>query len=268
MSKNLSKQFTEKGKFDDCPIYDMHGHWGSFFGSYMPDAGDDAAFKGLAEANVARLVFCHHYALFCPETGNAPSIEVVRKKPNLLRAYCMINPNYPDLMKRDLEEFERLYPHVFAGFKFYPLTDVAYSDDRMKPAWEKANEHGAIVLLHTWSGTKLCDENEVIKVAERYPNAKILMGHSVHGAWDKAIEIALSFPNAFLELTAVLDERGVMERFLAESDSKKIIFGTDYPWFSHNYYIGALIGAGIEDEALRDIMYRNAKKLLGENGLK
>ena len=51
---------------------------------------------------------------------------------------------------------------------------------------------------------------------------------------------------------------------LAGAGSRKLVFGTDFPWFSHYYYIGALLGAGVDDEALRDILYRNAQRILGE----
>ncbi|MCK5795755.1 MAG: amidohydrolase family protein, partial [Deltaproteobacteria bacterium] len=78
----------------------------------------------------------------------------------------------------------------------------------------------------------------------------------------RAIELANTFPNLYLELTAVPDERGAVEQLLAGAGSCKLVFGTDFPWFSHNYYIGALLGTGMDDDALRDILYRNAQRIL------
>jgi len=60
----------------------------------------------------------------------------------------------------------------------------------------------------------------------------------------------------------VLDDRGVIEKFVDRAGSEKIIFGTDTPWFNHHNYIGALLGAEISDDDRRNILYRNAEKLL------
>jgi len=69
--------------------------------------------------------------------------------------------------------------------------------------------------------------------------------------------------NVLLELTAVPDERtGVIEKFVREAGSTKVVFGTDFPWFSHHYYIGAVLAADITDEERRDIFCRNAERIL------
>jgi predicted TIM-barrel fold metal-dependent hydrolase len=46
--------------------------------------------------------------------------------------------------------------------------------------------------------------------------------------------------------------------------SEKIIYGTDFPWFSQPYCIGTVLGADITDEDRRNILYRNAMRILGE----
>ncbi|OPZ92195.1 MAG: Amidohydrolase [candidate division TA06 bacterium ADurb.Bin417] len=90
----------------------------------------------------------------------------------------------------------------------------------------------------------------------------ILLGHSFHRAWDEAVKIAREFDNIYLELTAVPDERGALELFVGELGSERVIYGTDFPWFSHHYYIGAVLGAGLGEGDCRNIFYRNARRLL------
>jgi predicted TIM-barrel fold metal-dependent hydrolase len=46
------------------------------------------------------------------------------------------------------------------------------------------------------------------------------------------------------------------------ASSKKIVFGTDLPWYSPHYAAGAILFARIDDEARHDILWRNAEKLL------
>jgi predicted TIM-barrel fold metal-dependent hydrolase len=214
-------------------------------------------------AGVKMLVFCHHAALFCPDIGNSANIEAVREFPDRLRAYCAINPNYPEAIDADLASYDD-YSDVYVGLKMladyhgYPLTGGRYES-----AWDFADQRGLLVLVHTWGGSVNNGASQVRAVAERYPNARILAGHSIHNDWEEAIRIAGEFPNVYLELCAVPDERGILERFVSELGSERIVFGTDFPWFDYHYYIGAVLGADITDRDRHNILHRNAEKLLG-----
>lgn len=259
----LKQRFFEHGRLEDCPVYDVHGHMGPFFGSHLPAAEMELLIPCMDRANVRLLVFCHHKALFIPEIGNRANVEVVREHPDRLRAYCGINPNFPETVRRDVDTYDQ-YSDVFVGFKL--LADyhlVPITDDRYRPAWELANDRGLPVLLHTWGGSAFDGPAQVSAVAERYPNAKILMGHSIHDDPASAVLLANEHANVYYELCAVLDDRGVLEKFVKESGSGKILFGTDFPWFDFHYYIGAVLGADITDEDRRNIFYRNARRVLG-----
>ncbi len=261
---SLAQRFRQHGKLDDCPIYDLHGHMGPLCGACLPRHRPGDMIAAMDRAGVRLTVFCHHDALFAPQIGNAVNIEAVRAHPGRFRAYCAVNPNYPAQVVRDVAQYDD-YRDVYVGFKF--LADyfkVPITDDRGTPAWEKAEAEGLMVLLHTWGGSDFDGPDQVRRCAERYPNARILMGHSCHGAWREAAALAAEFPNLYLELTAVLDDRGAVELFVREAGSEKIIFGTDTPWFNHHYYIGALLGADMTDEDRRNILYRNGQRLLGE----
>jgi len=258
----LKKEFFAHGAARDCPIYDLHGHMGPWYGAYFPKADADAIIDAMNRAGVKLLAFCHHAALFSPDIGNPANIEAVRRFPDRLRAYCAINPNWPDIIQKDIGTFDK-FEDVYVGFKFladyhgYPITDSRY-----KPAWEFADEKELLVLLHTWGGSPYNGPSLIREAAEKYSRAKILLGHSCHGEWDKAVKLALDFPNVYLDLCAVFDDRGIIEKFVAEAGSGNLVFGTDTPWFDYHYCIGAVLGADISDEDRRNIFYRNARKLL------
>jgi predicted TIM-barrel fold metal-dependent hydrolase len=240
---------------------------GPLGGGRLPRNSPEAMARAMERAGVRLVVFCHHATLFSPEVGNRPNIEAVRRFPEHFRAYCGINPNWPDRVEADLASFEQ-YPDVYVGFKF--LSDyhkIAVTDGRCRAVWEYADARKLLVLLHTWGGSGYDGPGPVREVAQKYPNARILMGHSCHGQWDQAVALAKDFENVYLELTAVLDDRGVLEAFVRGAGSRKILFGTDTPWFNHHYYIGAVLGADIDDEARRDIFHRNAQRLLAPWGL-
>ncbi|MHB1457734.1 MAG: amidohydrolase family protein [Armatimonadota bacterium] len=258
----LTEALMRDGKADDCPIIDMHGHWGPFAAIHMPAIQTETASKLLERSGIRLLVFCHHSALLCPDIGNHANIDAVRDCPDRFRAYCGLNPNYPEVIRNDVDTYSQ-YPDVYVGFKM--LSDyhkIAIDDDAYKPAWEYADSHRLPVLLHTWNGSVFCTAELIAWAAETYPSAKILMGHSLHEDWESAGRLARDYPNVYAELTAVLDSRGGVECLMEMAGSRKVVFGTDFPWFSYPYCIGALIGSGANEDELRDILYRNAQILL------
>lgn len=258
----LAREFWESGKSESCPIYDMHGHMDDWPAIYFP-RGDTVDMIGtMDECGVRMLVFSHHFAFFVPNLGNELAVQAVRRYPDRLRAYCVINPNYPEIAEADLETFEA-HSDVYVGFKF--LADYhgfALSDERYRPAWEYANERGLLVLTHTWGRSPLDGPSVVRQMAERYPRVKLLLGHSCHGEWDQAVRLARDLANVYLELTALFDDRGILEKFVGEAGSDRMLFGTDLPWFDPHQAIGALLSAYISDQDRHNICHRNAERLL------
>jgi predicted TIM-barrel fold metal-dependent hydrolase len=261
-SSNLAREFWEYGKSVSCPIYDMHGHMGTWAAIYFPRSEPEQMIGTMDECGVKMLVFSHHQALMCPDIGNRPSIEAVRRFPDRLRAYCVINPNYPELVDAELASFEQ-NRDVFVGFKF--LSDyhqIAITDQGYRPVLEYADQHRLLVLMHTWGSSPYDGAAQVRQVAQCYSNVRLLLGHSCHGEWDAAVALAREFPNIFLELTALFDDRGALEKFASEAGSNRMLFGTDLPWFDPHQAVGALFSAHLNDEEIHNICHRNAEKLL------
>ena len=74
--------------------------------------------------------------------------------------------------------------------------------------------------------------------------------------------LARDLPHVYLELTAVFDDRGVIEKFVAEAGSDRLLFGTDLPWFDPHHAMGVLLSAYIGDDDRHNICHLNAEKLL------
>lgn len=259
---DLAREFWEQGWSASCPIYDMHGHMGVWHSIYFPRPDAEEMIRTMDACGVKMLVFSHHLALFAPDVGNAASIAAVRRHPDRLRAYCVVNPNYPELLAADLDSFAQ-DRDVYVGFKF--LSDyhgISLLDERCRPAWEYADRHELLVLMHTWGGSQFDGPAIVRQIAERYTWAKLLLGHSCHGEWDEAIRLARDFPHVYLELTAVFDDRGILEEFVGEVGSERLLFGTDLPWFDPHHAIGVLLSAYITDDDRHNICHRNAERLL------
>lgn len=259
----LVQEFWSKGKATDCPIYDMHGHMGPFNAIYLPCAEADIMIKRMGLANIKMLVFSHQAGLLAPDIGNSESIEAVRQFPDKIRAYCAVNPNYPELIKKDLRTFDD-YKDVYVGFKMSSsYHGISVIDKRLIPVWEFADDKKLLVLLHTWGNDKFVSPGDLRTLAEKYQGVKFILGHAYHGQWHEANRLAADFPNVYLDLCAVLDERsGLLEKFVSGAGSEKILYGTDFNWFNQHYYIGGVLAADITDEDRRNIFYHNAEKLL------
>ena len=170
------------------------------------------------------------------------------------------------------------------GFKF--LSDYhrcAITDDKYKPVLEYADENQLCILMHTWGYSPFDGPKLVKKVAEKYPNITVIMGHSGYGEWEESISAANDFENVYLELTAVyathegielkwcperdfgVGVNGIIEKMVAGAGSEKILFGTDLPWYSPHYAAGAVVFARISEDDMHNIFHRNAEKILARS---
>jgi len=263
----LAEFFWQHGRCDECPVIDMHGHMGPYSMIYFPRANAESMLHSMDQCGVRMLVFSHHTALNCPDIGNTLSIKAVREYPDRLRAYMVVHPSHPEMIEHDLATYDE-YSDVYVGLKFFSsYWQIPWDAPVFESAWHFANERKLLVLGHTWGGSIYDGEAQVRKIASLYPNVRLILGHSLHGAWDEAVAIADEFPNLYLDLTSLTYVRGAVERFVAEGFSERILFGTDLPWFKPHQCIGALLSADITDDDRHNILHRNARQLLHGAGV-
>jgi predicted TIM-barrel fold metal-dependent hydrolase len=260
LRSELAQRFWEKGKLDDCPILDFHAHMGDNGGIFLPKRTPEAMISTMDSCNTLITCFCGHETLFMPSIGVKKDIEAVKKYPNRFKAYHGVVSNFTD-PESDLRRMEE-NPDIFVGFKFLcDYYSTPLSDPKHEKYWEYADDNKLLVLCHTWK-SPYDGVAEAEKVLEKYHNLILIAGHSFHSDWDKAVELVKKYPNLYLELTAVLDDRGPLDMFVKEIGSEKILFGTDLPWFSTHHGIGAVLSAEMTDDDRRNIFYRNGARLL------
>ncbi len=293
----IAQEYLDQGYSTTCPIIDMHGHVGPFYGCYLPSSPLERMRHRLRRCGVRRIVCSHHSALACDaERGNALMQEVIGTHPEEFLGYWVINPNHPEVVAHDLESFDRLrkqnsraaLPTGFVGFKFWPDYHlVPITSSRYAPALEYADTHGLLVLVHTFGESPFDAPGMLGEVAGRYSRARFLMGHSGYGEWERSTAIARDLPNVYLDLTSVFQAldfsqmpggslmprapalsphvNGLIEYMVETAGSRKVVFGSDLPWYSQHYHAGAVLFAHISDEARHDILHRTAERLLGQH---
>lgn len=258
----ITREFVQKGRSEECPVIDTHTHFGPGTGIYFPKVTAEQMIDSMDRCGVKLIISAPHMALVDTDRGNMQTAELVTKYPDRFKGYWGVNPNYPDRIERDLTRYEKF--SGFVGFKF--LSDyhkVAITDRRYAPVLEYAHERGLPILMHTWGHSRFDGPALVEQVAKRYPDVKILMGHSGHGQWDKAIQVARDHTNVYLELTAAYSVRGAIEAMVEGAGSEKITFGTDLPWFDPHYGIGCVLFARITDQDRHNILRINAERIFG-----
>ena len=282
----IAREYLEKGHSESCPLIDMHCHMGVFPGVYLPNASPEAMLRTKKRYGVQRLVTVPHPALLAdPVRGNAWMQDVIDTYPHDFLGYWAVNPHYPDLVQAGIDNFE--HTRGFVGFKFLPDYHTYPADGPLyEPVLEYANERGLLMLIHTWGLSLFNSPAHIARIAQKFPKAVLIMGHSCYGDWHAAMALARDLPNVYLELTAVyvahdwsvqpagstaplpmlagLSVNGIIEAMVETATSRKILFGTDLPWYSPMYAAGAVLFARISDEAKHDILHRNAERLLGD----
>ena len=261
---SLAEKFWTNGKAD-FPIYDMHAHMGPHYAIYMKRSSPETMVAHVKRIGVARMVFSHHEALW-GEMRTEEVVEICRRFPDILRMYVTIVPQRPEYIREDLAKFDSWAPYA-VGFKTLadyhgiPLDDSSYDY-----AYRFAEERGIPVLNHTWGGSRFDGGQVVMNVLRKFPKLKFICGHSIFAEWNALEQIAAEgFENIWMELTAIPGQRGMIERLVSLFGSKRILYGTDMPWFDEYQAVGGVLSAHISEEAMRDIFYRNARRLLGES---
>ncbi len=258
----ITREFVAHGRVDDCPVIDTHAHFGPYQAIYFPRHRPARVLDTMDRCGVRWMLTSGHMALVDTERGNAEIAALVAEYPDRIRGWWVLNPNYPERMRAELDGFEAV--EGFVGFKLHPnMHGAPLTDDAYAPAFEYADARGLPILSHTWAGAGMSSYREVATVAAKYPKVRFLMGHAGYGDWEESAKVARDHEHVYLELTAAYSVRGSLEIMCEFAGSRKITFGTDHPWFDPHYGIGCILSAYMTDEDRRNILYRNAQRLFG-----
>jgi predicted TIM-barrel fold metal-dependent hydrolase len=130
--------------------------------------------------------------------------------------------------------------------------------------WEAANMKKAVVLAHTWYPSLYCDPAMFMEIADAYPSAQIILGHS-GGSIDgmvRSVEAANRCENIYLELDNVAHHYKEIEYLDRSMDTSRILFGSDFSSEDFAPHLGPILLADIEEEHKKMILGQNMKEML------
>ena len=250
----------------DYKIIDVHTHMGPEYPIYYPEHDADSMVAYMDECDVELIVSAPCEDLFVRGFCRLDITDAMRKYPDRIKGYFAFNPNDHTPIQT-IEQAFRENPG-YVGLKFLPdyhrtnITDPSYAD-----ALAFADEKKLIVLSHTWglsmNGEQCNSADKIATILDKYPNIRFIMGHSIQGQTELAIEIAKNYPHAYLDLCDTGRFYGMVEKMVDAVGAEKVLYATDAPMQGYRFIQGAVLSADITDEQCRKILRDNAASLLG-----
>lgn len=250
----------------DYPLIDMHTHMGPEYCIYYPEHDADSMVRYMDECNIQLIVSSPCEDLFVRGCHRKDITDAMRAYPDRIKGYYGINPNDCPSISQIEKDFRENPGYV--GLKLLPdyhrtlLTDPAYAD-----VLSLANERKLLVLCHTWGvsmNAEQCNSaDKIMAILDKYPDLTFIMGHSIQGQTELAIQIANTYPGAYLDLCDTGRFYGMVEKMVAQVGARKVLYATDAPMQGYRFIQGAVLGADITPEARKLIFRDNALRLLG-----
>jgi len=245
---------------EDSKVIDFHGHIGRWDQYGMID---DPALLLHAMDAVGVDVACV-FNIFHPDgtTGNDLTAQFVARHPNRFAGFAYVSPLMPERMVPEL--IRAIDQLKFVAIKLYPpYTPWPLNQPQWNPIYEFANERGLAIIFHTGPEPQSLPKF-VGEIAPHYPHANFVIGHSGNTPDERAqaIAAAQANPNVYLETCSTFRTPGVIEQLVHEAGADRVLYGSDMPLMDPRSQMGKIITAQISADAKRQILGRNAQKLL------
>ena len=203
---------------------------------------------------------------------NNEILELSRTYPGRFIPFAGANPNLPGMV----EEIEHFAGQGFrgvgldAGWLGRPLY---YDDPLFDPIYAKCQELGLIASLTSsfMLGPDLSysDPDPIQRVAQKYPDLKIIVPHGCWPHVHKALALAIRCPNVWLvpDCYLYIHNFPLSEEYVIAANTYlkyRILYASSYPVRSLSQCLRGWKSRGFTDEALQNTLYDNAARLLGE----
>jgi len=244
----------------DALIIDEHCHMGPC-GAYVRGASAEDIIADMDNLGIDRAIVSHSMSILSDyRRGNSATIAAIEQYPDRFYGYCTLNPLYPD---ETMEELERCFTFPgMKGIKLHPYChERPLSYTHYRPAYEYAAENRIFVMSHTYTAE---DIDATDRLAREFPEAVFIMAHmgGEKQNVERALEVAGRHENVYGDLAVSQSMEGVIEWYVREIGSKKVLFGTDGACMSPVATLALVAMAEISDDEKRDIFGMNMQRIL------
>jgi predicted TIM-barrel fold metal-dependent hydrolase len=157
------------------------------------------------------------------------------------------------------------------GAKLHPQVGRFGMDDpRLDPLYERAIEHGALLMIHAG---RLPEPSEYVgarafaRLMRRFPRLKVIVAHSGADEFDAFFDLCGNYEGVFLDTAMVFNKYlsgpPPIQRILEFQD--RVVFGSDFPNIPYRVesaiqaVLDLRLGRGLEEK----LLCTNAARLLG-----
>jgi predicted TIM-barrel fold metal-dependent hydrolase len=244
-------------------VIDAHAHVGPWFNFFTPSPDGETMLQvmdrcGVRMAVVSALLGVGPDA----EPGNAEVVELIARYPDRFAGYAIFNPHHPG----SLADVQRtLSAPGIVGIKIHPDThEYHVAEPGYAPMWALANARQLPVLTHTFAGSPYCEPVDFDPIAQRWPEARIILGHSgaTPAGHRQAMKVAQTHPHVYLELCGSFTTGQWIRRMVDAVGAERVLFGTDFPFIDFRYGLGRVVFADLTESDRRLVLGENARRLL------
>jgi len=240
-------------------LTDMHSHLGRP-SIAVPDPTAEALVRVMDRVGVERAV-CSHMSCAATSTisrqGNRITLASLRAFPDRLLGYASLRPWSAQIVR---DEAEWALDAGFAGFKLFYSGGISYRDPALEPAYALAHERRRPLLFHTWGEPSVLED--LAAIARDFPGVSILAAHAGTANEEGYVALAKTAPNVWLDPVLSRVPRGLTERFVAAVGADRIVWSSDAVFIGVTQQIGRVVGAEIDEDAMRQILAGNAARIL------
>lgn len=156
------------------------------------------------------------------------------------------------------------------GIKLHPTIHQVPADSELYlPAWQLARAQDLVILAHTWSrssynpGQKLSTPMRFHKFIQEFSSVKFVLGHCGGRGHERAeaIQLLNDYENVFADFAGDIFCCQFLETLIRQVPAKKILYGSDFPWFDPTININRTLLADIPLSCKKQILYDNALQL-------
>jgi predicted TIM-barrel fold metal-dependent hydrolase len=251
-----------------------------FFRTDIPVRTLEEMAQEFAEAGVfgVLLAWDAETATGLPPVTNDFIAEVIRRYPETFAGFASVDPHKG---KKAVDELARAVEELgLIGLKLHPVAqDFRPDDPKFFPLFEKAADLGIPALLHTGNtglgagmpggmGMKLERARPIYidTLAAEFPDLTIIGAHPSWPWQDEMIMIALHKKNVYIDLSG-WSPKYFPESLVREIGGRlqdKVLFGTDYPFITHEKWLAAFEAFGFDESVVRKVLRDNALSILGK----
>lgn len=243
-------------------IIDGHAHFGKSFLAWSDKYPTlDETLETYDKFGIVKSCMSHWLIVYDPVEANKEVYKAVKKYPERLIGFAVVAPRFG---KSAIEDIDRcVCDYGMKGLKVHPSAHEFYVDSKlMDPVMERAVKYDIPVLFHS-EDDQYSNPRLLGNLANRFPEAKIIVGHMALSAWLEAIWVAKEHERMYLDTTNMVTEFLALTTAVEVLGEDRIIWGTDSPGLLIGAELAKVTYARIPESAKNKILFDNMASLLG-----